>query len=146
MESSATHEFACAGWEIRRGWRARLRTEEPHSAHVGHLVPLQGIVIDRSAVAYNALGIGLLRLGHVVPAVENFERALAISPDCVDAHNNVAAALMEQGRIEEALEHARQALVLDPSSAISRSTYLLGLHYSPNYSPSLIHAEHGQFA
>jgi protein O-GlcNAc transferase len=103
-------------------------------------------VTTRSAVAYNALGIGLLRLGHVVPAVENFERALAISPDSVDAHNNLAAALMEQGRIEDALEHSRQALALDPSSAVSHSTYLLGLHYSANYSPAVIRAAHAQFA
>ncbi len=57
-------------------------------------------------------------------AVENYERALELAPDWIDAHINKGVALYQMGRIEEAREAFFAAVQLDPLNGISR--YNLG--------------------
>ncbi|MGA2720753.1 MAG: tetratricopeptide repeat protein [Candidatus Acidiferrales bacterium] len=57
-------------------------------------------------------------------AVENYERALELAPDWIDAHINKGVALYQMGRIDEAREAFFAAVQLDPLNGISR--YNLG--------------------
>ncbi|MGD0963534.1 MAG: tetratricopeptide repeat protein [Candidatus Acidiferrales bacterium] len=57
-------------------------------------------------------------------AVENYERALELAPDWIDAHINKGVALYQMGRIEEARDAFFAAVQLDPLNGISR--YNLG--------------------
>jgi len=57
-------------------------------------------------------------------AVENYERAIELAPDWIDAHINKGVALYQMGRIAEAREAFLAAVQLDPLNGISR--YNLG--------------------
>lgn len=57
-------------------------------------------------------------------AVENYERALELAPDWIDAHINKGVALYQMGRIDEARAAFFAAVQLDPLNGISR--YNLG--------------------
>ena len=57
-------------------------------------------------------------------AVENYERALKLVPNWVDAHINRGVALYQLGRVDDALAAFRSAVQLNPQNGISR--YNLG--------------------
>ena len=57
-------------------------------------------------------------------AVENYDRALELAPDWIDAHINKGVALYQMGRIEDARAVFFAAVQLDPLNGISR--YNLG--------------------
>ena len=57
-------------------------------------------------------------------AVENYERALELAPDWIDAHINKGVALYQMGKIAEAREAFFAAVQLDPLNGIAR--YNLG--------------------
>jgi tetratricopeptide (TPR) repeat protein len=53
-------------------------------------------------------------MGKLPEAVAQYEQALRIKPDYVDAHFNLGLALEKLGRTPEAIEHYQQALKLRP--------------------------------
>jgi tetratricopeptide (TPR) repeat protein len=57
-------------------------------------------------------------------AVENYDRALELAPEWIDAHINKGVALYQMGKIEEAREAFFAAVQLDPLNGIAR--YNLG--------------------
>lgn len=69
-------------------------------------------------------------------------RALALDPQCFEAHANLGRALNEQGCFREALAEYRRALEIEPSLTIIASSLLLFLHADPNRSPDDIFAAH----
>ncbi len=50
----------------------------------------------------------------MLDAIASYDRALALKPDYVDAHNNRANALNQLGRLPEALASVEAALALAP--------------------------------
>lgn len=62
--------------------------------------------------------------GNIDYAIENYQNALAIKPDFVDAYNNLGATLQIKGDLEAAIANYRDALKLQPDSL--ESNYLLG--------------------
>ena len=46
--------------------------------------------------------------------MDQFRRTLELSPDHVDAHNNLGALLAQQGSLQEAAAHLEAALRLRP--------------------------------
>jgi protein O-GlcNAc transferase len=60
------------------------------------------------------LGTVLQAQKKVDDAIACYRRALELSPDCADAHNNLGAALNEQWKVDEALAAHRRALALRP--------------------------------
>jgi superkiller protein 3 len=67
---------------------------------------------------YNMLGYALIGIpGRVDEGVERLERAVALSPDFADAHNNLGIAMFRTGRIDLAVEHFEAAIRLDPGFA-----------------------------
>lgn len=67
---------------------------------------------------YN-LGVSLLSIGKLDPAIENFKEALYVRPGYYSAHASLGIALYLQGKKEEALHHLRQAVDLKPSDSNS---------------------------
>jgi hypothetical protein len=62
--------------------------------------------------------------GRLEEAVARYQRALELSPDHPEAHNNLGVALVDLGRPEEAITHHKKALAREPGSAELR--YNLG--------------------
>jgi len=52
--------------------------------------------------------------GRIAEAVEGYERAILLNPECAEAHNNLATALLALGRTQDAVERYCQALSLKP--------------------------------
>ena len=68
-------------------------------------------------IAQNNLGYDLAAHGQTGEAVEHYQKALQINPNCVDCNNNLGTALLNQRRLEEASAHYHQALDKDPAFA-----------------------------
>jgi len=63
----------------------------------------------RQALAFNALGSALLRLGQFEPAIAPIREAIRLDPKFSPAYGNLAAALLAVGKPDEAREVLRQA-------------------------------------
>ena len=59
--------------------------------------------------------------GQDTEAIGQYEQALRIKPDYVEAHYNLALALEKMGRTPEAIEHYQQALKLRPDDIPARN-------------------------
>jgi tetratricopeptide (TPR) repeat protein len=63
------------------------------------------------------MGNRLAGLGRPDHAIAQYRKALALDPDCAEAHNNLGVILYRQGRYDEAEVAYRRALVLVPGDA-----------------------------
>ncbi len=63
---------------------------------------------------YNNLGAALMRTGQLAEAIQQFNSALAIQPDFVDARYNLGSALVRQGNLEAGVDQFGEVLRLDP--------------------------------
>lgn len=61
------------------------------------------------------LGNVLQKQGKLSEAVESYQQALKLKPDCVEAHYNLGNVLKQQRKLEQAAESYRQALKLNPN-------------------------------
>ena len=64
--------------------------------------------------------IQLKNLGRLDEALMNYDRAIALKPDYVEAHSNRGNCLDEMGRYPEALLSYQDALALQPHHADAR--------------------------
>ncbi len=65
--------------------------------------------------AHNNLGYFLNAEGRTMEAIAEYQRALRINPDYIDAHNNLGSALQDlPGRMNEAIAQYQEALRLKP--------------------------------
>ncbi len=67
--------------------------------------------------AHNNLGYVLAAQGRTTEAIEHYQKALKIDPDCAESDNNLGTVFLNQGRLDKALEYYRQALAIDPNFA-----------------------------
>ncbi|MCE9520598.1 MAG: tetratricopeptide repeat protein [Verrucomicrobia bacterium] len=68
-----------------------------------------------SPTAHNNLGYStFIHEGRVDEAISHYQKALELSPNYADAHNNLAVALLDKGRVDDALTHFQKALELKP--------------------------------
>ncbi len=71
---------------------------------------------DSECEAENELGKAAVARGQIRTAIDHFQKALEMKPDCVDAHINLAEALADCGRVNEALVHYQKALEIKPDN------------------------------
>ena len=84
---------------------------------------------SRNYAAHNNLGGALFAQGRSVEAIQQYQRALEIKPDFVEARYNLANALAAQGRSTEAVEQYQKAFEYRPDNAEEHNnlgTVLLG--------------------
>jgi tetratricopeptide (TPR) repeat protein len=67
--------------------------------------------------AHNDLGYVLAAQGRTAEAIEHFQKALEICPDCAEADNNLGTIFLNRGRLDEAAEYYHRALDIYPSFA-----------------------------
>jgi tetratricopeptide (TPR) repeat protein len=77
----------------------------------------RALALKPSVAAYVHCGAALRRLGRPAEAVASFDRAIALEPACIEAHNNRGIALQVLKRPAEALASFERALALQPQSA-----------------------------
>lgn len=90
--------------------------------------------VEQCAEARNSLGIGLVQLGRLPDAIDQYERALQIKPDLAEAESNMGNALAQLGQRQDALAHYDQALRLKPEDAETHNNLavtLMGLGRFP---------------
>ncbi len=76
-------------------------------------------------VAYNNLGITLLKKGQTDEAMVCFQKSLTINPGFSEPHHNLAGALILKGRADEAIVHYQRALQIQPNNPVTQ--YFLGI-------------------
>jgi tetratricopeptide (TPR) repeat protein len=69
-----------------------------------------------SQIHFN-LGIVYTRQNQFGPAIDEYQRALDLAPQCVPCQINIAYALAANNRPQEALSHCQEAIRLDPGNA-----------------------------
>nr|WP_295776595.1 tetratricopeptide repeat protein [Rhodoferax sp.] len=101
---------------------------DEHGDYAGALVHYkQAIAVQPDAQSFNNLGIVQKKLGLLEDALASYRSALALDPECVDAHCNLGLALQEGGRCEQALSSLMRARQLDPLRALVHSNIALVL-------------------
>jgi len=74
----------------------------------------KAIAIKPEAKFYNELGIYYQRCGNLAEAARQYEQAIALKPNCLEAICNLGMILKKQGKIAEAIGQYRQALAIKP--------------------------------
>ncbi|GET40205.1 DUF5672 family protein [Microseira wollei] len=92
--------------------------------------------------AYFCLANILMNQGYCTLAIDYFRQVLALESNHASAYNNLASTFKDQGKIAEAIAYFRQAIAADPAFVIAQSNLLFNLHYSDEYTPAAIYAEH----
>ena len=74
-------------------------------------------VTDNNWLAYNNLGLALMRNGKLNDAVFYYKKALQIKPDYLTALDNLGLTLHQLGKFEEAIFYYTKTLKIDPKHA-----------------------------
>src|SRR5215813_8099424 len=75
------------------------------------------IIDPLTAHALNGRGVALLKKGNIEQALNDFERALRIQPNLVEAYVNHGGARFAQGDVDAALADWNKAIEIDPKVA-----------------------------
>jgi len=68
-------------------------------------------------LAYDGLGVELVKKGQADEAIKLFQKSLAINPNFAVTHINFGLALAQKGRMDEAIAEYQKALAINPNSA-----------------------------
>lgn len=117
--------------DVVRGVLASLRGNDTESALAGidHLVQID----DRRPESYFLLGLTALEMNEKGRALEYFEKAAAIDPDCFEYAEALANLYTQVGRLSEGLFYAKLSTTLIPHPTIDG---LLPMEFS-NYFTSM---------
>ncbi len=67
------------------------------------------------AIAYNRTALRYLKQGYLQDAIEQFNYAISIYPEQVQAQSNFARVLVKTGKVREGIEHFKKAVRIDPT-------------------------------
>jgi tetratricopeptide (TPR) repeat protein len=115
-------------------WTAAARGPDPLLAEGAERLALALRSLDADegqvdpALSRARLGEALYRHGELEAARRQFEAALALEPEYVDAHAYLGHVLSLLGEGQAAVEHLEGAIVLEPGYTLPR--YFLGMHYA----------------
>ncbi len=74
-----------------------------------------------NAMGHYSLGDALSQKGSEDEAITQYQMALQIMPDFVEAHDNLGVALLEKGRLDEAITQFKMALQIKPGNPKARN-------------------------
>ncbi len=92
------------------------------------------------------LGEALSQAGEMAAALASLQQAVRLSPGHGAAHHALAGIYRRNlGEMKKAADHLRQAMAAEPEAAGHHSSLLLTMHYSLDWSPDEVAAEHRAF-
>ncbi len=77
----------------------------------------QAVTIRSDADGLTTLGVALARLGKIPEAITQFQKAIALDPNCTDAHSSLGLAYFKTDRPQEAIAEFEAALRLQRNHA-----------------------------
>jgi tetratricopeptide (TPR) repeat protein len=80
-----------------------------------------------NSVAHFGFGVVLNQKGRGDEAIAQYQEALRIDPEYVDAHINLGGALLRAGRQDEAISHFQNALQIKPDNAEAHNNFGIAL-------------------
>jgi tetratricopeptide (TPR) repeat protein len=88
----------------------------PSQLEMARLICVQATkVSDRYSPIYNTLGLVLLKMDKVTPALAEFRKAVSIDPNFLEAHMNIGAVTLSFRDYKSAEESFSKVLTLNPS-------------------------------
>jgi len=75
----------------------------------------------KDGIAFNNLGVALMKLGRHEEADVQLRKAIALNPKHADPHSNLGSSLLQRGQFYEAETSLRHALSLKPTDLTARS-------------------------
>jgi protein O-GlcNAc transferase len=79
-------------------------------------------------------------------AIESYEHALLINPDCEMALLNIGNFIARQGKLNEAEDYYRRALRINPNYFAANEVFAANMVYNPRYNQETIFSEHRRLA
>jgi tetratricopeptide (TPR) repeat protein len=121
MPFAVSGVFRAARAVSRRNYVALLRLGVP--AAIGVFIVSLGLTPPGHprATAYYDLAVSLERLERPADAERNYQKALSVNPEFVEAHVNLGSLLARSGELEAAAAHERAALRLKPDDAVAHA-------------------------
>jgi protein O-mannosyl-transferase len=110
--------LAVCAWQQTSYWRDSV-TLWDHAARCTEAT-------KRNHVAYYNLGVVLTDRRQFDPAIEQYEKAVAVKPDYAEARYNLGVLLNKRGRVREAADQYRRVLRLVPEADSSAAEHNLG--------------------
>src|SRR5262249_55905949 len=89
------------------------------------------------------MGIALYRKGDMDGAIAAYEKAIALMPKHVGAHNNLGNALQRKGDFDAAAAWYHKALVLSPNDPYVHCALGNSLRWQGKFAEAVKHYEHG---
>jgi Flp pilus assembly protein TadD len=74
------------------------------------------LAVEPKPEIYSDLGFTLARLGKTKEALADYQKALALDPNCPSAHLNLAVTSLQAGNLDDAGAHYRKALAAKPTA------------------------------
>jgi tetratricopeptide (TPR) repeat protein len=101
--------------------------KNPSQLEMARLICAQAIKVNpKYPPIYNILGLVLLRMGKVTPALREFRKAAALNPDYLEAQMNIGAVVLGFRDYESAAKAFTKVLSLNPDKKIKMQA-LIGL-------------------
>lgn len=94
---------------------------------------------ETSAQSWHDLGVLLQVRGALTDSRDAFERAAALEPSLVSAHNNLGNTFVRLGEHERAVVSYRRAIERDPSSMAAHANAAAALHLLGRNAEALVH-------
>ncbi len=92
-----------------------------------------------NSVAHSGLGNALTSRGRFDEALDQFQRAVEISPDLAKAHYHLGIALARQGRADEAMVQYQKATAIDPDFVNAQCNFGNCLSRRGRFDEAMIH-------
>ncbi|MGA2139968.1 MAG: tetratricopeptide repeat protein [Verrucomicrobiia bacterium] len=97
--------------------------------------------VQQCAEEHLLVGRVLRGAGRMQEAIGEYEQALRLKPDYVEAHENLAAALVQLGNVPEAMEHWEQVLRIKPDRTDAHNNLGLALMRQGRLQEAIQHYE-----
>lgn len=100
---------------------------------------------DTAEAHYN-LGYVYQSTSHLSQAIPYYQKALDLKPNFVEVYNNLGTLYKDRSALSECFKYYEKALEIKPDDAPANHNLIFCLHYSSDYSPSQIYAEHQKWS
>jgi tetratricopeptide (TPR) repeat protein len=94
--------------------------------------------LEGHAESHYFRGNMFLSANRIDDAMTEYQKSLALWPDCQDAHDGLGNLLLNEGRLDEAIAQYQKALEFEPQSATARERYGDALFQKARFSDAML--------